>query len=275
MKKLRLLCVGMLVLGLLFSTAIVLASPAAADQGSKPVKTTTPGAKATEKANARGPEQPGKPVPGAKATEKADERATEKSGKADESKKPKEGKGELRVYQGIVDAVGDQSLTLKLSSNAVITVVVSDTVKVNVQGVKPRATLSDVEVGARVLVQVRKAADGSLTAVHINAFPPKPEKRQRVGIVTEYTPGVSITIQGKDGLAGTDGVTTTHTVTTTYILTTTTVILPAGRSSQLAVGVRVTIIAPHAAAKGSQLVAQGIVIHPANATDVEEPGATK
>jgi len=286
MKGLKLLFTGALVMGMLFSTAIVLASPAALDDGLKPAKTITPGAKATEKAVERGPDQPGKKNEPSKAPEKIPP-----------SKGPK---GPVLVYQGIVDSVESQSFTLELANSNTVTFTISNTVKVNVQGVG-QATLADVEVGARATVQARKVADGSLIAISISVFRSKSEKQQRVGLVTEYIPGVSITISGKaglhnrggvtttfsitttngitmtNGITGTNGITPTHGITmttygitTTYALTANTKILPANRASQLTVGMTVTIIAPSAASKGGRLVAQGIVIHPATTTDVDE-----
>ncbi len=282
MKGLKLLFTATLVLGMLFSTAIVLASPVMQDEGSKPVKTVTPGAKATEKAVDRGPDQPGKKNEPPKAPEKVPP-----------------AKGPVQVYQGIVDSVESHSLTLELANGNMVTFTVTDTVKVDVQGVG-QATLADVEVGARAMVKARKAADGSLMAISISVFRPKEQKQQRVGIVVEYIPGVSITIAGKAGLHSRGGVTTTFSVTTTsgitgtngitptngitmtvygitttYAITAHTVILPAHRASQLAVGMQVTIIAPSAASKGGRLVAQGIIIHPATTTSIEEVEPTR
>jgi len=70
-----------------------------------------------------------------------------------------------------------------------------------------------------------------------------------VGIVTEYTAGNSITIQDKDGIAY------------TFAITGEIKFLPAERAGSLAVGSRVTIIAPRDPANGGVTV-NGIVIHP-------------
>jgi hypothetical protein len=81
-------------------------------------------------------------------------------------------------------------------------------------------------------------------------IPGKPNKVHRVGIVTEYTEGSSITIQDKDGN------------TFTFAITSETKLLPAERAETLEVGSRVTIIAPRDPASGGVKV-KGIVIHPA------------
>jgi hypothetical protein len=72
----------------------------------------------------------------------------------------------------------------------------------------------------------------------------------RVGWVTAYTPGSSITIEGHDGSFS------------TFSLTSSVKILPPGRASQLAVGSRVTILAKADPSTGGWM-AFGIVVHPA------------
>ncbi len=296
MKNLRLLLVGMLVIGLLASTAVVLASPIVSDPASKPggpitpgMRATdlaltltallpvqsTPGAVASDEAETHPGKHPEKVVPGAKANGKAVGRTNDKSNENEDENENEnethEGLGQRQVFQGTVEAVGTNSLGLKLTSGDVVTFVVSDTVKINILGVNAHAMLSDVTVGSRALVLAQPVANGSPIAFLINVFPAKPERIQRVGIVTAFTPGVSITIQGPSGIKGVDDMTSTQNISTTFIIISSTVILPADRASQLKVGTRVTIIAPNAAAQGGQMVAQGIVIHPANETDETEP----
>ncbi len=254
MTKLKLLVAGVLVLGLLFSAAVVLASPAAPAPLSRPGKIVTPKA------------------PGAVANAKV---AVRGSDDQHGNGKPMMVVGPVKVFQGTVEAVGSNSLQLKLGSGDVDTFVVSDTVKINIVGVNANAKLSDVSVGSRALVQAQSGADNSLVAIRIFVFPaPKPEKIQRVGIVTAFTPGVSITIRGPSGVGDENEdehvMTGTQTLETTFTVTTATVILPAGRASQLAVGSRVTIVAPNAAAQGGQMVAQIIIVHPAKGADVDK-----
>jgi hypothetical protein len=70
-----------------------------------------------------------------------------------------------------------------------------------------------------------------------------------VGIVTEYTPGESITIQAKEDKLF------------TYLLTEDTKILPTEREALLQVGAKVTIISPRDLTRIDQ-TALKIVVHP-------------
>ena len=253
MKKLQATVIIALMLGLFFSAANVFAN-AAPD---KP--RLTPGAKATEKAIQRATQGQGgqdngqgggtnphdgnngpsaKNTPGAKATEKAAERATQGLGKP---------KGQRVTYRGIVSAVGGNSLTLDLSSGGSQTFQVTDATRIHIPTLGS-ASLADVHDGVQAMVQVLKH-DSSLTAVYITVVPGKPQPVHRVGIVTAYTPGVSITVLAKDGQSS------------TFLVTPETKILPAERASQLQIGSRVTIISRRDVT-GGPLTAQGIVVHP-------------
>ena len=257
MKKLQATVVITLLLGLFFSAANVFANAAAPD---KP--RSTPGAKATEQAlqhtnhgqgghdNGQGggnnPHDgnngPGaKNTPGAKATEKADERATQGLGKP---------KGQRVTYRGIVSAVGSDSLTLNLSSGGSKTFHVTSATRIHIPTLGG-ASLSDVKVGVQAMVQILQS-DPSLTALYISVVPGKPQPVHRVGIVTAYTPGVTITVIDKDGQSS------------TFLLTPETKILPAERASQLGIGSRVTIISRRDVT-GGPLTARGIVVHPREA----------
>jgi hypothetical protein len=101
----------------------------------------------------------------------------------------------------------------------------------------------------KVMVQAFRDQGGNLITRAVMVIPGKPSKIHRVGMVTEYTVGHSITIQDKDGN------------TYTFALTHETKLLPAERAGALAVGARVTIIAPRDPASGGVTV-KGIVIHP-------------
>jgi len=82
-----------------------------------------------------------------------------------------------------------------------------------------------------------------------------------VGWVTEYVPGVSITIQTHEGSFF------------TYQLTDTTRYLPAERAGELEVGSRVTIICPNGDPAAGTAVAAGVVIHPAESGEGSMPPA--
>jgi len=199
--------------------------------------------------NGNGP----KSTPGAKATEKADARATKGQGNKH---------GQRITYRGIVSAVGGDSLTLTLPGGGSQTFAVNSDTRIHVPTLGPSASLADVNVGVQAMVQVL-ANDASHTAVYITVVPGKPAPVHRVGVVTAYTPGASITVQDKNGESS------------TFLLTPDTKILPAERASQLGVGSRVTIISRRDPT-GGPLTAQGIVVHPATgeATTTPEASAT-
>ena len=100
------------------------------------------------------------------------------------------------------------------------------------------------------MVQAIRDQSDNLVARSVMVIPGKPAKAHRVGIVTAYSPGESITIEDKNG------------DTFTFSLNDDTKLLPPGRAETLAVGSRVTVIAPRDPASGGTL-AKGIVIHPA------------
>jgi len=254
MKKARLATVIMVLIGLLFSAANVFADSAL---GGKPPH--TPGAKATENAgqhtsngnNGHGNGQGADKTPGAKATEKAIEHATQGKGQHN--------KGKRTTYRGTVTAVGGGSLTLALDGGGSKTFAVTSGTRIHIPTLGRDATLADLHTGVQALVQVLEA-DASNTAIFINVVPGKPEPVHRVGIVTAYTPGASITVQDKKGGSS------------TFVLTPDTKILPKDRASQLGVGSLVTIISRRDPT-GGPLTAQGIVVHPPKGT--EEPEGTE
>jgi hypothetical protein len=250
MKKARFLTVILVMLGLLFSAANVFADSALAI---KP--THVAGAKATEKAGehasngnkGQGNGQGAEKTPGAKATEKAIEHATEGKGNAH--------KGKRTTYRGTVTAVGGSSLTLALDGGGSMTFAVTGSTRIHIPTLGRDATLADVHTGVQAMVQVLKD-DASLTALYVHVIPGKPEPVHRVGIVTAYTPGASITVLDKKGGSS------------TFVVTADTKILPKDRAGQLGVGSLVTIISRRDPT-GGPLTAQGIVVHPVPGT--EEP----
>jgi hypothetical protein len=179
-------------------------------------------------------------TPGAKATEKANELATKQADKPH---------GKHEHYKGIVTAVDGSSLTLTLREGSSVTVSLSADTQVKFPGPKDSAA-TGIQPGMNVMVQAVRDQSNSLIASKIMVIPGKPSKIHRVGIVTEYAAGSSITIQDKKGN------------TYTFALSADTKLLPAERAGALAVGSLVTIIAPRDPASGGVTV-KGIVIHPA------------
>jgi hypothetical protein len=210
---------------LFFSTASAFGSPADSASLAKP--TTVPGGKPTTSPGGKPPV-----TPGAKATEHA-----------------AQPKGKRATYRGTVAAVGDASLTLTLADASSLTFAVTNDTRINVPTAGHSATLADVNTGVPALIQAAQAGDGTLTALHVIIIPGKPTRIHRVGIVTAYSAGASITIQDKDGN------------TDTFVLTVDTKILPEARAGELAVGSRVTIISRRDVT-GGPAAAQGIVVQP-------------
>ena len=215
MKKIRFLLILSITFTLLIATTQALASPA-----------DVPHAKNTPKP---------KNTPGAVATQKAEEK----------EKKPK---GKRENFKGAVEETSPTSITLTLHNGSSVTVSLSSETRIKVPGAK-NATIDIIQAGMEVMVQAISDQDGNLTARSIMVKPGKPSKVHRVGWVTAYAPGESITIQAHDGN------------TYTFSIAEDIKILPTERMDELAVGSRVTIIAPRNPV-ALQWTANGIVVHP-------------
>jgi len=219
MKIYRVLLFLLVGFALLFASTQVLASP---DNSSNDKKT------------------PGANTPGAQATANAEDKDNKQADKP---------KGKRENFKGTVAAVDSASITLTLRDGSSVTVGLTSDTRIKFAGPKASAP-QGIEVGMNAMVQAIRDESGNLVARSVMVIPGKPTKIHRVGIVTAYTPGVSITIQDKDGNEF------------TFTLTGETKLLPAERAGELAVGSRVTIIAPRDPASGGVTV-KGIVIHPA------------
>ena len=79
-----------------------------------------------------------------------------------------------------------------------VPVVVNTETKLHVPGLKT-ATLANFKVGDRVAVLAAEITPGTYTALHVNLIPGKPVSVQRVGTVSAYVAGTSITVTGKKG----------------------------------------------------------------------------
>lgn len=208
----------------------------------------------------------GKPtqMPGLKATEKAIEQATETSGGQDddnpggkpEDKGKPEGKGKpddkggnKANYRGVVASVGDSNLTITLKDGSSVSFLLNADTRIQIPGLRD-ATPGDLSVGGNVMVQAVKGSTDELTARHVVFIPGKPSPVHRVGIVSDYQPGVSITILDKKDNSP-----------STFTLDAETKILPADRADQLAAGTLVTIISRRDVT-GAAPSAFGIVVHP-------------
>jgi len=218
-KKYRILLYLMMCVALLLATTQAFASPSS-QQGNNPPRTKTPGAQATEK-----------------AIENA----------AKDADKPAKGKHEN--FKGTVSAVDANSITLTLRDDSSVTVSLNSSTRIKFPGPKDSAP-DGIQPGMNAMVQTIRDQSGNLVARSVMVIPGKPAKTHRVGTVTAYSAGASITVEDKDGNAF------------TFALSGDTKLLPADRAGTLAVGSRVTVIAPRDPAS-SGLTASGIVIHPA------------
>jgi hypothetical protein len=158
-------------------------------------------------------------------------------------------RGKPTIYRGTISAVDAASLTLALSDGTSVTIGLTAGTRIRVPG--PNSQGNNLLVGMQAVVWAQTDASGNMAARAVMVIPGKPVIAHRVGTVTEYTAGSSITIMAVDGNAY------------TFSLTAETRILPAERAGELAVGSRVTVISPRdPAALG--WAAAGIVVHPAS-----------
>ncbi len=170
---------------------------------------------------------------------------------------PKEPK-EPENYHGTIASVNASSLTLTLKDGSTLTFAMNADTKVRIPDLGHNATIADLKVGDVVTVRASQDNTGALVALEIMVEPGKPDFMHHVGTVTDYQPGVSITIQDKDGNPF------------TFLVTDQTKILPPDRASQLAVGVIVTIVAPRSTESGTP-TAMVIVVHPPRPCDTDDP----
>ena len=219
MKKIRIPLVLVLMSAVLLAATQVFASPASL-QGP--------------------PQTPGPKTPGAKATQKAEELAGRQGDNP---------RGKHENYKGTVAAVDSTDITLTLRDGSSVTIGLGADTRIKFPGPKGSAP-TGIQPGMTAMVQAIRDQAGNLIARSVMVIPGKPAKIHRVGVVTAYAAGSSITIQDKEGNSY------------TFSITAETRFLPAERANTLAVGSRVTIIAPREPATGGISVS-GIVIHPA------------
>ncbi len=155
--------------------------------------------------------------------------------------------GKPHLYRGTVAGVTESSLTLTLLDGTPMTIGLSPDTKIHVPG--PQSMGDTLSVGMRVAVLAFNDQNNSPVARMVVVIPGQPVRAHRVGKVTAYTPGVSITIQATDGAAY------------TFSLNADTRILPQSQAASLAVGSLVTVIAPRVPSSQGW-TATGIVVHP-------------
>lgn len=205
-----------------------------------------------------------KKTPGAQATAKADEKATRQSEKGvpPGQQKTPNAKSKPQNFRGEISAASADSLTLTLADSSSATFALTADTRIKVPTLGSSASALSLLVGLKAQVRAKQDDLGTWVALTVQVIPGKPAIVHHVGTVTEYVPGVSITIMDNKGL------------TFTFAITEATKFLPAERIDQLMVGTRVTIIAPRDVT-GGLLTAKGIVIHPAlDGTDTPDETGT-
>jgi hypothetical protein len=238
MKKIWFLVTILTLFGLFFATTQVFASPPAGVDA-KRTPDHTPGAQATKRADEKATQGIGNPQGGG-------------NGGNPHGNNPQNGANALgkRVnYQGTIAAVNASSLTLTLSDGTSPVFVLTAGTIIKIPTMGNSGTVADLLVGMKVNVHATQDNAGVLTALIVQVVPGKPALVHRVGTVTDYQPGVSITILAQDGKPY------------TFLVTAKTKILPPKRAALLAVGARVTVIARRDVT-GGPLTAMGIVVHP-------------
>ena len=170
-----------------------------------------------------------------KPTKKPNDHAADASGKDKDKGKPVN-------IKGIIASSDAASLVVNQDNGSPVTVLITADTRI-------KGGIASLLPGLQVGVQATEK-DGVLTARSIHVIPGKPAKTHNVGVVTDYQPGVSITIACKDGLSY------------TFLLAADAKILPEERVSLLIVGAYVTVISPRDVTT-TDLIATGIVVHPA------------
>ncbi len=188
-------------------------------------------------------------TPAARATENAERRATQGGGNG-QGQGSGNVQGERVNFKGVVVSADAASLTVTAEDGSTVTVALTAETRIRVPTLSGEATAANLQPGLQVQIQAVRGEDGVLTARAVQVVPGRPTQTHRVGVVTDYQPGVSLTIADAAGQ------------TYTYRLSQETRILPADRADSLRAGARVTVIARRDVTT-TEWAAQGIVIHPA------------
>jgi hypothetical protein len=175
------------------------------------------------------------------------------------------------AHVGVVKSLAAHSFVLTTKHNGDVTVLVTGQTRFHIPTLK-KATFADLEKGDRVAVNGAPGRTG-FTAKQVVVAPRKPAIQHRVGVVTAYTPGVSITIKLGRGDDDADDARNARDVNAargakraagdlvTFKLTGKTVIRGPKGVTTVAVGNRVTVVARRDPATDT-FTASAIVVHP-------------
>lgn len=163
----------------------------------------------------------------------------------------------VKNFKGEVASFDTTQVVITLKDGTLVTILLTEDTLIKAPKLNPNKkpkvegaplVVPALQVGMKVSIKA-VVQDSTITALKIRVIPGKPVKVYRVGVVTEYTAGTSLTVLSKSGGSS------------TFLLTATTKYLPAERMAELAVGRTVTVISPRDVT-GAPLVALGVVIHP-------------
>ncbi len=238
MKKLHLLAILGVVAALALISTQALASVGASEAGLPQAPGGTHGPPATPTETPTVGPGTGTPTPlhpGGKPLMTPGAEATEQAGKPH---------GQPTILRGTLTNVSATSITLTLEDGTSQTVGLTTDTQIKVPG--PKSEGDTLLNGMHVIVMAFPDQSNDLVARAVLVVPGQPVRVHRVGTVTAYSAGSSITIKATDGN------------TYTFALTSNTQILPSG--AQVTTGALVTIIAPR---DPSTLVwtATAIVVH--------------
>jgi hypothetical protein len=134
-------------------------------------------------------------------------------------------------YQGIVMNVSAESMMLLQKDGSTVTLMFTPQSKVKVPTNSKNSSIADLQINMRVMVHAYMDVETGVIYVRsINVIPSVPAKYNLVGAVTDYQPGVSITIADETGQ------------TQTFVVTADTQIILQDPTLTLGVGSQVTIV---------------------------------
>ena len=153
---------------------------------------------------------------------------------------------------GLVKSVSPDQVTLTLGDGSDVVVQLGSAAQAQVSANGLGTTLSNLLTNQQVNILAHTGTNQSLIADNIQVVADASATPHRVGVVTDYQPGVSLTIADSTGQSS------------TFQLTADTRILPVDNTSQLGTGSHVTVMTNNSNNGAGPLTATGIVVHPAN-----------
>lgn len=163
--------------------------------------------------------------------------------------------GKQRVnYRGAISILHPSNITLALDDGSLVNIGMKADTRIEIPSLHG-ASSANLQAGMLVLVQAVSDENGNFTARSILVIPGKPTLMHRIGWITDYQPGISITVHAYDGNFY------------TFALAGDAKVLPVDRIGQLMIGSLATVIAPRDPATLGR-TAQEIIVHPTTANPI-------